>query len=381
MRWLVRAVFVVQAVLAFRVLARLISSSNGVRITPATSEAPPRTVTVIVPVLNEIKRLGPCLDGLIAQGREVAEILVVDGGSTDGTTDLVRRYAERDLRIRVTDASPVPDGVNGKAHGLLTGFARAKSDTEWILTIDADVRPKPGLVPALLQQARREAVDALSAATQQRLSGWGDGLLHPSMLTTLVYRNGIPGDATTDPLRVQANGQCMLIRRESLERIGGFASVLDSICEDVTLARSLAAAGVAVGFYEAGDLIDVEMYADWRETWENWSRSLPMHDRYSGISTAVGLAEVSFVQAAPPWLGHLARVKLGPRHPLTLLNIGLLATRLGVLAGTARAYPGRPWTYWLSPVCDPAVSIRLWLMAARRRHTWRGRSFERGGTT
>ena len=48
-----------------------------------------------------------------------------------------------------------------------------------------------------------------------------------------------------------------------------------------------------------------------------------------------------------------------------------------VLAGTARAYPNPPWTYWLSPLADLPVAIKLLQSAFRRQHTWRGRTIIR----
>jgi dolichol-phosphate mannosyltransferase len=44
----------------------------------------------------------------------------------------------------------------------------------------------------------------------------------------------------------------------------------------------------------------------------------------------------------------------------------------------ARAYAGRPSTYWLSPLADLPVALRLWRMARRRHHTWRGRALVAG---
>lgn len=373
MRRLGWLLFAVQLVLSVRVFRRMAATSSGRSIGAATTPAHDR-VSVIVPVLNEATRLGPCLEGLTAAGPEVVEILVVDGGSTDATHAIVREWEGRDARVRLVDATPVPDGVNGKAHNLRAGAAVADPDVRWLLTIDADVRPRPELPAALLEHAQRDHVQVLSVATAQRLADPIDGMVHPSMLTTLVYRFGIPGNATIDPARVQANGQCMLIHVDALRAAGGFASVLGSICEDVTLARSAALAGDSVGFYEAGDLVSVEMYASWRDTWANWARSLPLRDRHSGVHAPLGLLEVTLVQAAPLWLALFGRGRVRQ------LNLGLLLARIGVLAGTRRAYRQPPPTYWLSPVCDLPVAIRLWLMMLRRRHTWRGRSIDRGGS-
>ena len=59
------------------------------------------------------------------------------------------------------------------------------------------------------------------------------------------------------------------------------------------------------------------------------------------------------------------------------LNLVLLAVRLGMLVGMARAYPSRPWTYWLSPVLDLPAALALWRSALGQRHVWRGRIYAR----
>ncbi len=370
---------VLQGLLAARVALRMVATPGGSTIRRQTGALEASgDVTVLVPVLNEVGRLAPCLDGLMLQGAEVREILVIDGGSSDGTQDLVDRFAGRDERIRLVDAAPVPELVNGKAHGLAAGMAEADPEVRWILTIDADVRPKPGLVQSLLAHARQEGVRALSVATRQRLSGAAEGVVHPSMLATLVYRHGIPGGATTRLDLTQANGQCFLMRREVLDAVGGFPAVTRSICEDVHLARNIARRGEPIGFYESDNLVTVEMYAGWRDAWTNWARSLPMLDGQPVWRSRLGLAEIALVQAAPLAQAVIGTLVVGPRHPLTRMGIGLLMMRFGVLAGMSRAYEQRPWTYWLSPLADLPVVMRIAYMGTRRRHTWRGRDLVDG---
>jgi dolichol-phosphate mannosyltransferase len=406
---------VIQALLGVRVILRIIRSAGGERIASVESKASATAkiaqpsfvimqpligmhfnnrsengngiahlqkaeqISVIVPVLNERSRLEPCLAGLIAQGAEVAEIIVVDGGSEDDTQELVSSYVQHDRRIRLVDASPIPTGWNGKAWGLQVGLYSAGPATDWVLTVDADVRPRASLTLALLEQAKRVGLVALSVATLQVIEGIGEGIVHPSLLTTLVYRFGMPGKVLHRVSEVQANGQCFLFRREALERCGGFQGARNSICEDITIARTLVASGYPIGFYEAGDLVSVKMYADWRDTWKNWTRSLPMHDQFSGMSTFIGLLEVAFIQALPlPLLLLLVTLRVRSIW-FILLNCVLGAMRIGVLFGTMRAYQRRPWSYWLSPLCDLPVAVQLARSALQRRHIWRGRVLVRGG--
>lgn len=379
MRGLMYVLTTLQAVLAARVLLRFLTTASGVTIRKAApSSRMTETITVIVPVLDEADRLGPCLDGLMAQSEVVREILVVDGGSVDGTRALVEKAMAHDSRIRLVDASPVPPAINGKAWGLMAGRAAASPDPQWILTIDADVRPSGQLACSLLAQAEREMITVLSVATAQKITGAALGLLHPSMLATLVYRFGIPGSATTHVHQVQANGQCFFIRRDVLDTIGGFSSGLDSVCEDVTLARRAAAAGFPVGFYESESLVSTEMHASARDAWQNWPRSLPVRDAMTRWSSLAGFAEIVLVQGLPLWITPAAIFTRGVRHPLAMVNVGLVMARMGVLAGMSRAYVSRPWSYALSPLLDLPVAFQIIRMAGRRSHRWRGRAFTPG---
>jgi dolichol-phosphate mannosyltransferase len=382
--------------LGLRVVGRLLATRAGRHIAATQlGSVGAGAVGVIVPVLDEADRLPACLEGLVRQGPEVGEIVVVDGGSVDETRAVVRQFSARDPRVRLVETGPIPADWNGKARGLHRGLEVLGARYPWVLTIDADVRPRPPLARSLVAFAEQATVPALSAATLQLLSGAAEGLVHPALLATLVYRFGIPGRATRQPALVQANGQCFLVRRDVLGAVGGFAAVRGSLCEDVTLARRLARAGHAVGFYETDGLVAVRMFAGWREALAGWSRSLPLRDDASDWRGWLGLLELLLVQALPVVVLALDLAGRGvarragrarapgarprPGQLVARLNQGLLALRLGVLVGTARAYPERPPTYWLSPLADPVVVALVLLSALRRRHTWRGRTYRRAG--
>lgn len=66
-------------------------------------------ISVITPVYNSEPFLRQCLDSLIAQTYSDWELLAVDDGSTDGSSDILREYEKKDARIRVftqTNAGP-----------------------------------------------------------------------------------------------------------------------------------------------------------------------------------------------------------------------------------------------------------------------------------
>jgi dolichol-phosphate mannosyltransferase len=373
--WLI--VFI-QIALATRVVLRLIHSATGTTITatPRTWH-PAGSISVVVPVFNEYARLGSCLDKLIAYGPEVREILVVDGGSTDGTQKIIASFAQTDLRVRAINAGPPPAGWNGKAWNLECGLLASSPDSTWIATIDADVRVRVALLGAMVDHAERCGVSALSVATTQELGDRGSGIVHPAMLATLVYRFGLPGSASAKVSEVQANGQCFLARRDALIATNAFARARASICEDVTVARIMARAGYRVGFYEAAGLVVVRMHETWRETWDNWPRSLTLRDGLAMRETVIGLAEVVFVQALPLAIFVLLAI-VGHHSPARTLafdvSLALVLMRIGVMVGTRRAYRNPAWTHWLSIFADLPVAAALIASALRRRHTWRGRA-------
>jgi dolichol-phosphate mannosyltransferase len=310
------------------------------------------------------------------QPEEVLEILVVDGGSSDGTQAIAEQHRNADRRVTLIDAAPVDPNWTGKAWGLQYGLRRADPNANWILCVDADASFAPELVRSLLNHAARTGISNFSLATEQKLASPGLALLHPALLTTLVYRFGLPGKSTNRVHDIQANGQCFFARRQTLIQTAAFETARHSLCEDITIARRLAECGNSVGFYEAAGLAEVGMYETAREAWDNWPRSLPMRDRYFGWRESLGLVEILLVQALPLLMVCLNAVLPLPRRIL-ILNEALLITRLGVLFGVSRAYRRRPWTYWISPLLDIAAVLRIFISAHKRRQIWRNRIYVR----
>lgn len=81
----------------------------------ADESADRTTVTVIVPTRNEVANIGRCLDAILANTYPVLEVLVVDGGSTDGTITVVDRYSaasEGRVRLVHNPRRTVPSALN-----------------------------------------------------------------------------------------------------------------------------------------------------------------------------------------------------------------------------------------------------------------------------
>ena len=104
-----------------------------VLVEPSAVGRPP-TVSVVVPTLNEVDNLPHVLPGIPDW---VHEVLIVDGGSTDGTVQRAKEL--RDDVVIIEDLTP------GKGAALRRGFAAATG--EIIVMLDADGSMDPAEIP------------------------------------------------------------------------------------------------------------------------------------------------------------------------------------------------------------------------------------------
>ena len=336
-------------------------------------------VTVVVAALDEAARIQPCLDGLIAQGTVVREILVVDSGSTDGTPDLVRAAAARDPRVTLLRDPPLPSGWVGKVWALQHGLAQARG--EWVLGVDADTVPQPGCVGGALAAARELEFEVVSFAPRFRITSAAERWLQPALLVTLVYRFGATG-MKVDPDRVMANGQCFLARRDVLEAHGGYSAARASFADDVTLARALARAGRRVGFLDGSRLYDVRSYTSAREAWREWGRSLDLKDASTRARQWSDVIFLLLAQGTPlvVLLGLVLRWLAGLPLPtggrwLLATSSALVAVRVLLQFALARSYATRGVPFWISPTADPLAALRILLSTLRRPTRWRSRVY------
>ena len=314
------------------------------------------TISVVIPARNEEHRLGPCLEGLRA-APGVAEVIVVDDHSNDATAAVAASYG-----ARVVPAADLPPGWAGKAWAVQQGLQAAHGD--WVVTLDADTRPQPGLPAAVVARAVADRADLMTVAGSFVCPTDGLAAVHPAMLTTLVMRFGPPG-ATRDPTRLLANGQCMVLPRTDFLADGGLTPVAHHMVEDVALARERAGRGRHVLFVDAADLLQVQMYDDAADAWRGWGRSLALPGVESPARQWLDLVTVAALQGVP-----LLRLLVGRADAVDAVA---LALRLGTLMGTSRAYRPRRWTYWLSPLTDPVALATLAKGIMRPDQPWRGR--------
>ena len=346
--------------IASLVLARLARGRRRPPPLAAGSPAPREPVSVVIPARDEAQRIAGVLAPLRGDPA-VGEVIVVDDESGDATAGVARSHG-----ARVVAGEPLPDGWAGKAWALEQGLRAAAGD--WVVFLDADTRPLPGLVPALVERAR--SVDLLSAGPRFICDTVAEQWLHAAFLATLVYRFGPDDGRQPRASRAVFNGQCVVARRDALLAGGGWARVRSSLVEDVALARAWRRDGRTIALADAADVLEVRMYDSARATWDGWGRSLMGPDATGAGWQALDVLTLWVALALP-----LPRMFAGRAGAVDKL---LVAVRWALLPGLRRAYRDPGPGFWLSPLADLPVAARLTWSVLRPARSWRGRTYGSG---
>ena len=103
-------------------------------------------ISIIIPVYNVKQYLSDCLDGILSQTYTDWECILVDDGSTDGSTDVCDSYEQRDARFKAIHKE---NGGVSSARNRGLDVARG----EWVTFIDADDRITAHFLHSLIEPA------------------------------------------------------------------------------------------------------------------------------------------------------------------------------------------------------------------------------------
>jgi len=122
------------------------------------------TYSIIAPIYNEkdnIHELHRRVSEVMKSMRQTWELILVDDGSTDGSTELIRELAKRDKHVR-----PVIFARNfGHQIAITAGWDYARGDA--VIVIDADLQDPPELIPEMVKKWR-EGYEVVYAVRAER---------------------------------------------------------------------------------------------------------------------------------------------------------------------------------------------------------------------
>jgi Glycosyl transferase family 2 len=333
---------------------------------PAARLGPDERVSVLLPVRDEAPRVAACLRAMLAQ-EGVAEVLVLDDGSTDGTGEIARAVAAGHPRTTVLDGKPPPAGWLGKPHACRQLADAADPASTVLVFVDADVVLASGAVVSTVDLLRRHGLDLVSPYPRQVAVTPAERLVQPllqwSWLTFLPLRLA---ERSARPSLSAANGQLLAVRRQAYDRAGGHAAVRGEVLDDVALLRAVKAVGGRGGIADGTALATCRMYGGWGELRDGYTKSL-----WSAFGSPAAAAAVMGLLAAAYVLPPAAAVA-GSRAGLAGYAAGVTGR---VIA--ARCTGGRSWpdaaAHPASVAVLAALTARSWSIRRAGTLRWKGR--------
>ena len=165
-------------------------------------------VSIIIPVYNAEKYLAETLESVLAQTFQDFEIILVDDGSTDGTSEIIDKFSDRAICLKNDHRGPASSRNLGleAARGSLVAFLDA--DDLWLPTkLEKQVavmraQPQYGLITCDASMFCESGVIATSSKAQQPIAtGY--------VLRQLLLSNWV-------------GTSCAMVRRECFEKVGRF---------------------------------------------------------------------------------------------------------------------------------------------------------------
>jgi glycosyltransferase involved in cell wall biosynthesis len=191
-----------------------------------TADRETSRVAVVIPAYNAEDTIGETIESVQAQSWTALDIVVVDDGSTDNTTDIVERRARQDERIRLVRQK------NGGVAAARNAGARS-SDAPYLAFLDADDIWAPDKIAAQMALVHGESGEL------QLVYCWFAQIDREGRAYPVAPQRLIEGDALAEIARSNfvGNGSSMLVPREIFDAVGGFDSGLRDRdaqgCEDL----------------------------------------------------------------------------------------------------------------------------------------------------
>lgn len=191
-------------------------------------------VSVIATVKNEEASIGQLLESLLSQTRRPDEIVLVDGGSTDRTTEIVEEFIDRGAPITLV----VEPGAN-ISRGRNVAIVTATADI--IAATDAGVR----LAPCWLEELIKPFENPVGPAVDV-VGGFFVADPH-TLFEVAMGATVLPALDEIDPARFLPSSRSVAFRKSAWGAVGGYPEWLD-YCEDLIFDLDLKRGGFRFAF-------------------------------------------------------------------------------------------------------------------------------------
>jgi glycosyltransferase involved in cell wall biosynthesis len=165
-------------------------------------------VSLVIPVRNEAESIADLFASIRAQTRPPDEVIIVDGGSTDGTADIARHLVGDDLAVQVVEA-----GTSTPGRGRNVGRSVARHS--WIAFTDAGIKLDPRWLEQLSDAGERNPdAEVVYGTYEPQLASFLDSCALGAYVA--------PRQMTSAGLLRGPSVASMLLKAEAFDRVGGF---------------------------------------------------------------------------------------------------------------------------------------------------------------
>ena len=342
----------------------------------------PPLVSVVIPARNEARNIERCVRSVLTSTYPNIEVIAVDDHSSDGTANIAQGIAAEDPRLRVMENPALPDGWFGKQWACQNGARLARG--EFICFADADTTQSSDLITRSVNAIQQRNADLFSVAGRQELGSFWERLVQPQIFSIMLVRYG-GTESVTNSRSVSdkiANGQCLFVKRDVYESLGGHGLVKSHVADDMMMAQRFFSRGKKVVLMQGVDQLSTRMYTSLSELIHGWGKNV-----FAGGRDSVPLGWVG--QIAFPFMLLLAPlISLVP--PMVLLASLFVALPHAILIWAAisslslfiwwlfayRTAEASPLYAFISPL-GAVVVFYIFLRAVLRgrRVAWKGREY------
>jgi cellulose synthase/poly-beta-1,6-N-acetylglucosamine synthase-like glycosyltransferase len=249
-------------------LALVIFNSLTIRVIKNSPNQSAGRVSVLIPMRNEEENVKDCLNSISRQkGLENLEILALDDGSTDNTSNEIRAFPT----VKLISGEKLPAKWLGKLWACQQ--LAEKSSGDYLVFVDADVRLTDYAIANSISKMGNW--DYISPYPRQLTSGFIQKIFQPllqwswlaSVPLLIAQKYSIRSMAI-------ANGQFLIIKRDAYFKSGAHAGIKSEVLDDLMLARNLLRHGYKGGVAEASNIAACHMYKNRMDLFKGYQKSL-----------------------------------------------------------------------------------------------------------
>jgi glycosyltransferase involved in cell wall biosynthesis len=371
----------------FALIPAIVFAGNLPDFTPPrrakNADVPPPPVSVLIPARNEARSIALAIQSVLAARGIDFELIVLDDHSSDDTAAIVSSIAQRDSRVRLISAPPLPPGWCGKQHACQVLADHASYDT--LMWMDADVQLSPDAVANMAAELSQTPASLISGFPFERTETWLEAMLIPLIhFILLAFLPLRQMRRSVSPSLGAGCGQLFMARRADYFAGGGHAAIRSSLHDGIALPRAFRRAGKRTDLFDASKLAQCRMYASAGAVWNGLLKNAG-----EGVASPAGILPWTVLLFGGQVMPAILIVYLASNDRAWSLPMLLAATAfaMGVLVRTisAKRFYSRSagFAKYLSALAHSAgILVFLliqWQSLLRRltgrRSNWKGRSY------